>query len=480
MGREDHPAVSHCTSAGLIQCVVTMRVLTTSGTLQDVSLRQWPLAGLDHQTHSPIAQSNIAQLVGDDNMATHARLYKENPWLNAGVRTIAWGLSRSPLRVYELMADGQRKIMRHDLPSRGVDSVAVRLDRELNAPAGRVGPQRRMRSTVTDYLLYGNALWDISQPEGTYHVPWNRIDPIEGDYVPILGYRIKGSKKDRFLAPEDVIHFNAADDPESVLGLSPIGSLKYTLALHDALQRHLVRFFENSARPSGNLRLQAGANEKAIESISSQIRELYASPENAGKVIVTTGEFQAITAGHDQSQIVELAKLSREEIAGGLRIPGPVLGFLEHAIKSNVKELREQYIRDVIGNWAPAMEDDIMAQRVRSDPTLRRIFVEFDLDVHLRPDLEALASVAAKTGETVTTNERRRWFNLPDLPHEEANTVSTSPGGTYLGIEAADTPLQEPAPSTVTSGGSTVGKPNGKTGPVDGDGDGVVNEKALP
>lgn len=453
-----------------------MRVLTTAGELQDVSLRQWPLAGLDHPTRSPIPQHNLLHMVGDGNTATHARLYKENPWLNAGVRTIAWGLSRSPLRVYELMADGQRKIARYDLPSSGPDGAAVRLDKELNAPVNRIGPQRRVRATVTDYLLYGNALWDISQPEGTYHVPWSRIEVLEGDYVPILGYRIKGNKRDRYLAPEDVIHFNAADDPESVLGLSPIGSLKYTLALHDALQRHLVRFFENAARPSGNLRLQPGANEKQIESITNAVRELYTSPENAGKVIVTTGDFQSITAGHDQSQIIELAKLSREEIAGGLRIPGPVLGFLEHAIKSNVKELREQYIRDVIGNWAPAMEDDIMAQRVRSDPTLRRVFVEFDLDVHLRPDLEALAAVSTQTENTVTTNERRRWFNLPDLPHEEANTVASTPGGTYLGIEPEEPELQEPAGTEVEQGGSKDNKANGKTKAHDGDGDGQVNE----
>jgi hypothetical protein len=279
--------------------------------------------------------------------------------------------------------------------------------------------------------------------------------------------------------PEQVIHFNAADDPESVLGLSPIGSLKYTLALHDALQRHLVNFFDNAARPSGNLKLQPGASEKAIEAVSTQVRELYASPENAGRVMITTGDFQAITAGHDQSQIIELAKLSREEIAGGLRIPGPVLGFLEHAIKSNVKELREQYIRDVIGNWAPAMEDDIMAQRVRVDPTMKRLFVEFDLDVHLRPDMESLAEVSVKMETTATTNERRRWFNLPDLDHEEAETVAAVPGGTYMGIDPPDPAglVGVDDPATPKGGAATDSKANGKV--KDGDGDGKVNEPGF-
>jgi HK97 family phage portal protein len=466
-----------------------MHILTTTGELADVSQRQWPMAGLD-MTRPSVQQSNLLKMVGDHSYASHAKLYRENPWLNAGIRTIAWGLSRSPLRVYELLADGQRRACRYDVPQRGPDNAGRRLDKELNAPVNGIGPQRRMRATVTDYLIYGNALWDTAEPEGTYHIPWHRVEVIEGDRVPILGYKIKGSKKDRFLAPEDVIHFNAADDPESILGLSPIGSLKYTLALHEALQRHLVKFFENMARPSGNLRLQPGASEKAIEAVSAQVRELYASPENAGKVMVTTGEFQSVTAGHDQSQIIELAKMSREEIAGSLRIPGPVLGFLDHAIKSNVKELREQYIRDVIGNWAPAMEDDIMAQRVRVDTSLTRFFVEFDLDVHLRPDMESLADVAAKTGGVVTTNERRRWFNLPDLEFPEADTVAQMPGGSYLGI--ADPSLDDNA-SKLGGGsedkadkpqaGSTDPQKNGKTRvpkkPRDGDLDGNVNEPGF-
>ena len=421
-----------------------MHVLTADGDLRDVSQRKWPLAGLEPKGSLSVASEfNFLKLVGDANWASYARLYRENPWVNAAIRTISWGLARSPLRVYELKADGQREVCRYDLPGRrGRDPVGVRLDRELNAPTGRIGPQRRMRATMVDYLVHGNALWDISQPEGVWRIPWSKVEVLEGEDMPILGYRIKSSVgRDRFIAPEDVIHFCADDDPDSVLGVPPICALKHTLALHEALQRHLVHFFENSARPSANLRLDKGANDQTIKMIQQQVRELYASPENAGRIIVTTGDFQAITAGHDQSQIIELAKLSREEIAGVFRIPGPVLGFLDNAIKSNVKELREQHIRDVIGAWAPAVEDDIMAQRVRVDPTLQHHFVEFDLDAQLRPDLEGLADVAAKTMHTVSTNERRRWFNLPDLPYPEADTVPSVPGGGYLGM------APEPAPA---------------------------------
>lgn len=460
-----------------------MLIQTPTGDLHDVRQRQWPLAGLNSPsgTMSTHNADTIFQLVGDNQYATIVKLYKENPWLNAGVRAIAWGLARADLGTYNRKPDGQRELVRWDEVRPGRNSAAADLDRRLNAPTGRVGPQRRMRATMIDYILRGNALWDISQPEGTYHVPWRNVEVIEGDYEPIIGYKLKGTKGERFLAPEDVVHFSTGDDPDSPIGISPIVSLKYTLALHDALQRHLVKFFENSARPSGNLRVSnPNASPDLLDRLREQINELYTSPENAGKIIVTTGDFQAITASVDQSQIIELARLSREEIAGVLRIPGPVLGFLEHAIKSNVKELREQYVRDTIGGWAPAVVDDIMAQMVNPVPSLRQTYVEFQLEAQLEPDTEGKAAVNVQMERTMTLNERRRRFNLPDLDYPEADTVPTVPGGSYMGIEPI---VPDNTADTATGGEDNMpNKGNDKVSKAsqgkirDADLDGVTNE----
>jgi HK97 family phage portal protein len=394
------------------------------------------MAGVDYprtfnQGDALVPLTNSAN--GGIRNATYIRLYKENPWVNAAVRTIAWGLSRTHLHTYELLPDGQRESVRFDAPGRGPAGAGARIDRKINGYAERMGPQRRMRRTVTDYLIFGNAMWNITEPVAGY-MPWRKITVHEGKAVEILGYEVVGMNDSKWFMPEDVCHFSAGDDPESPLGVSPFEALKHTLALHEALQRHLVKFFQNAARPSANIKLQPQANKDAMKFIREQITELYASPDNAGKILVTTGDFQPMTQGHDHDQIIELAKQSREEIAAVFRIPTPVLGILDRAIKSNVKELREQYYRDVVGAWAPAMEDDIMAQIVRPDPTAARFFTEFDLDAHLRPDLEAQAVAFKNLETTMTANERRRKINLPDLPYPEADTVASVPGGTYLGI----------------------------------------------
>ncbi len=425
-----------------------MRVLTAEGQLRDVSTRSSPLAGLgSNRSYSPASTS--INLLGTLDQADYVSLYKSNPWINAAVRSISWGISRMVLCTFELQADGQRERIRWDLPAgSGRPPSGIRLDKLLNGPSPTGwGRQRRLRRTMVDYLIMGNALWYV-QPEGIYYTPWRKITVHEDRNDEIMAFEVTSNGGGRrFLMPEDCIHFCAGDDPDSNIGVSPMSSLRATLQLHEALQRHLVRFFENSARPSGNLKLDSsGGNpsDALMNHIREQVSELYASPENAGRILVTTGDFQPITAAADQSQIIELAKQSRDEIAGVYRIPGPVLGSMEHAIKSNVKELREQYIRDVIGGWAPAVEDDIMAQLVHPSPSWRGLFTEFDHDEHLRPDLEGLGQAFIALERTMSTNERRRKLNLPDLPYPEADTVPSVPGGGYLGIEVEIPPQLDP------------------------------------
>ena len=87
-----------------------------------------------------------------------------------------------------------------------------------------------------------------------------------------------------------------------------------------------------------------------------------------------------------------------------------------------------------------------------------------DQDYHLRPDLEGMSEAMARLERTMTTNERRRKFNLPDLPYPEADTVPATPGSSYLGIKAKPTP--PPAQDGLP------GLPAGKNAEVDDNPDG--------
>jgi HK97 family phage portal protein len=439
-----------------------MRVATPSG-IVDVRARSWPLAGLNYPSRWENRSHTVrlADLPGGTiQTSTYANIYRTNPWIFTAVNAYARGISRLVPKVYEYDPDGNRTRVRSDLPgSLGRRSVGQTLDFLLRMPEPNVGRQEWLRKIVLDRMVYGNAIVvkdrnpATNVPQALYHVPWSRVTVVEGDDVPVLYYEISGrgmlsngygSNDPRRLAPEDVIHFGRGTDLDSPIGLSPIAPLKYTLALHDALWRHAVAYFQNSARPSGMIRLDKGATEQTITRVRDQIERLYTAPEQAGKILVTSGEWQSMMDAPDQSQIVDLARLSREEISAAYGIPQPMMGILDRAILNNVKELRNYFTRDSIGVEASAIEDDLMAQLVLGSPTWTGLFLEFDLDVMLRPDLEARADVYEKMRHVLTPNEMREMEQRAPIDAPEADTVWMPAGQQGLGFEPVDT---SPAPA---------------------------------
>lgn len=435
-----------------------MRVATPEG-FEQVRERSWPLAGLDF----PRAVSNghasipFASLPGGGyQAATYEMVYRSNPWVFAANQAISRGVSRLVMKIYQYDAKGNRDRIRSDLPgSLGRKSVGQSLDALMRQPEPGVGRQEWLRKIVLDKGVYGNAIVTkdrnaaTGMPESLWHVPWKRVIVQEGEDVPVLYYEVRsrtGTKDPARFSPDDVIHFGRGTDVDSPIGISPLAPLKFTLALHDALWRHAVSYFANAARPSGMVQLDKGASESVIKAIREQVQDLYTSPENAGRVLVTSGNWQSITDSPDQAQIIELARLSREEVAAAYGIPQPMMGILDRAILNNTKELRNFFQRDTIGVEAAAIEDDLMAQLVLASPAWTSVFMEFDLAESMRPDLEALAEVAMKMKHVFTPDEMRdRFAGLNPLGMKESETVWMPSGQIGLGIE----PPAPEAPKTV-------------------------------
>lgn len=425
-----------------------MHVATPNG-MEPVRARSWPLANLDY----PRVFSNGSHSIPFANLpgggyqaATYEMVYRTNPWVFAANRAIARGVSRLVLKVYQNDKNGARERIRSDLPgSTGRRSVGQALDFLLRQPEPGVGRQEWLRKLCLDKGVYGNALVtkDRNPATGTvqslWRVPWKRVTVQEGDDVPILYYEVRGRalhQEPRRFSPDDVIHFGRGTDVDSPIGISPLAPLKFTLALHDALWRHAVAYFANSARPSGMVKLDKGASQTIIDLVRSQVEALYTSPENAGKVLVTSGEWQSMTDSPDQAQIIELARLSREEVAAAYGIPQPMVGILDRSTFSNVTELRNYFQRDLIGVEASDFEDDLMAQLVLASPAWSAVFVEFDLGEALRPDLEKLGDLAQKMRSVMTPDEMREKFvGLNPLDIDESRTVWMPSGQIGLGIE---------------------------------------------
>lgn len=391
---------------------------------------------------------------GQPRYDTYRAIYKSNPWCYAAVNAIARGLARMAINTFALDESGHPHRVRHDLPGRvGRPTSAESLDRLLDYPEPGVGAGEWVTKVAIDWLVLGNGIAVCDRestgpsgvPSALWHTPFRKVEVLEGEQVPILGYKVTGTKDSRAYAVDEVIHWGRGTDPDNPrLGMSPLEPLSATVRLHDALWRHLNAYFENAMRPSGVLSVKPGTSDKALKSIREQVKALYASPEQAGKILVTSAEFKSLSDDPEAANLVELAKLSREEIAGAYAVPPPVLGILDRAIQSNVEGMREQFWRDVVGPWANQFEEAIMAQFVATTPSLAHHFVAFDMNEMLRPSWEKRAQIYEQSRHVFTPDEMRGVEGKAPLNIPESQTVWMPSGGIPLGLEQPQAETDEP------------------------------------
>lgn len=387
----------------------------------------------------------LVSSAGRPRSATYRDIYLLNPWVYSAANIISMSIGRMPISVFGFDADANKQRYRYDLPQTpGRPSAGVQLDRMLSAPSQNVSRMSSVGNTLRERLILGNALWEIKRdlgggiPTGLEPVSWLNVNRVEEDgWGNPLWYEIAPRGKAgpaRRLFPQDVIHFGCGSEFGQATGISLLESCHHTLALHEALMRHLLAYFENSARGSGHFKVD---NPKQAAEARKLITELYTSPENAGKVLITNATWQSMSDTPEHASIVELISESRTEVAAAFRVPPPVLGLLEHAIRANVKEMREQFVRDTVGPWTADFSGDIQAQLVNPTAAWSNLFVEFDLNEQLRPDLEARAMVYQRMMFVFSIDEIRGMEGKSPFAIKGLTDVPLLPSGVLPGPNAA-------------------------------------------
>lgn len=412
-------------------------MLSRDGTWQR---HAWPLASSGPQRIGGLASLPMVGSRGDERWLSLRQIWRSNPWVHAAVNVVAQTIARTPLHVFRREGEVAVRV-RDDVATPGRNSTGQVLARLLRAPNDFCSGVALLRSTMTDRLVFGNALWVIERdltgtPAAIWYVPWEHVTVVTGGELPVIAYEVRPflSADARAFAPDDVVHFGRTAD--GGVGTSPLAACRHTVALHEALVRSMVAFFENAARPSAHLKVDRVTDE-IIQRIRAQIDLLYASPENAGRVLVTSGDWQPIATKPSESEVVELVRLSREEIVAAYGVPPPVVGMIDDAIKANVVELRRHFVRDVVGSYARELESEMRVQLIDRVPSLDGHWVEFQLAEQLRPDLEARATVYERMAMFLTPNEIRGLENLPPLPIPEADVPWVKPGAVPMGSSTA-------------------------------------------
>jgi HK97 family phage portal protein len=386
------------------------------GAMNDPAPGPGVAAGLSYGGGTRLGNIWMVPALGKQRSATYLNIYRANPFVFAAANYVARGIGRLPIHTYQLDSNADKQRIRSDIPSAGRTSAAQQLDRIMTHPVypSKEAAYGRM---MRERMIFGYAVWEVlsdgSMPYGLKPIPATSISHIEPDGDGgVAWYEIRKERGKRVVLGPNAIHFGLGHDLDDDFGVSILESCHHTLALHEAVMRHLLAYLGNSARPSGMFEAESA---KAAREARQLISELYTSPENAGKVLVTNAKWQSMSDSPDHAQLVDLIKESRIEIAASFQVPPPILGLLEQAIRANVTEMRSQFIRETIGPWTSETEGEFRGQLLPRVPAWSSLFVEFQLAEMLRPDLEARALVYQRMMPYYSIDEVRKIENMPPL-----------------------------------------------------------------
>ena len=248
--------------------------------------------------------------------------------------------------------------------------------------------------------------------------------------------------------PDELVHFHGYNPTSALVGFSPLETLRRVLAEEHAMGEYRENFWKNSARIGGIIERPKDApawSDSARQRFKQEFEALYTGGSNSGRTAVLeegmswkAGSFTA-----EESEYLEGRKLTREECARAFHIPPPLVGILDHATFSNIREQHKSLYTDTLGPIMAGIEDDIEIQLLPDLDDSEGVYVEFNIQEKLQGDFQEQASIlqTAVGRPYMTANEARARLNLPRL--EGADELVT-PLNVLIGGQASPTDSAPP------------------------------------
>lgn len=346
----------------------------------------------------------------------YATLYRVQPNVRTCVDFLARNIAQLGLHTFQRVSETDRKRVR-DHP------LAQLIERPLPA-AFKVTRYRLIESLMGDLGVYFNAFWLKSKvdggPMGLLRIPPPYVT-VKGGLVP-LGYEITVGGQLTKVAPSEMVHFRGYNAENAILGLSPLETLRRVLAEEHAMGDYREYFWQNAARMGGIIERPSDAAEwstTARERFKSEFEALYSGAESSGRTaILEEGmTWKENTFNAKDSEYLGGRKLTREECARAYHIPLPMVGILDNATFSNIKEQHKNLYQDCLGPWCSMIEQEIELQLLPDFGPSQGVYCEFNIQEKLQGsfDEQTTALQSAVGRPWMTADEARARMNLPSV-----------------------------------------------------------------
>lgn len=277
----------------------------------------------------------------------------------------------------------------------------------------------------------------ISLPEGLSGTQW-----------PTPIYHIDGSR----IPTDDIIHIKRYPIAGATWGMSPIQKAAASIGLSLAAEKYGLRYFRDSANPSGILTTD---QELTPEQSKRAMKQWLISHQGRRLPAVMSGgiKWQAVTITPEESQFLETRKFQRSEIAMWFRIPSHMISDTDKATSwgTGIEEMTLGFLKYTLMPWLTCIEQALSAYLPRGT------FAKFNVDDLLRGDFKARweGYRMGRDSGVYSANEIREMEDMQPIEGPEGDIRLQPANFVPLGTKPSELAgaQNKPSPSPTTKNG---------------------------
>lgn len=374
-------------------------------------------------------------------------MFRTQPHLRTVISFLARNIAQLGLHTFVRLSDTDRERARGNSVSEA-----------LKSPNKYMTSYDLIYRLVADWALYDEALWvieeDFDRPSGwsIQPIPPKWITAYGGDTV--FGYdwvdiQPPGTVRPKRITRENFIYFHGWDPATLSKGTTPVAALRATLQEQINAVKYRNQIWSKAGRVGlavtrpameASRQWDAGTKRKFKEILDSKLSGNDGS-DAGGSIILEDGmTMQRVGFSAHEEEFIEGAKLALSTVAQVYHVNPTMIGLLDNANFSNVREFRRMLYGETLGPILASIEDALNAFLVPRLAPEQGLYVEFNIGEKLQGSFEEQAAVMqTATGRPwQTVNEARARFNMKAIP-----------GGDDLSI-----------PLNVVLGGGELASPN--------------------